>query len=45
LKSNVKTVLKYLDELLDALPEEKIKNFAESKTFEIYKNLFDELKI
>jgi hypothetical protein len=45
LKKNVREVLKYLDQLLDALPEEKIKEFAESKTFDLYKNLFDELKI
>lgn len=45
LKNNVKDVLSYLDQLLDALPEEKIKEFAESKTFEIYKKLFDELEI
>lgn len=45
LKENIKDVLAYLDQLLDALPEEKIKEFAESKIFEKYKNLFDELKI
>ncbi len=45
LKQNVKDVLEYLDQLLDALPEEKIKEFAESKIFDKYKNLFEELKI
>jgi len=45
LKEQVKVVLSYLDQLLDALPEEKIKEFAESKTFEIYRKLFEELNI
>lgn len=45
LKDQVKLVLSYLDQLLDSLPEEKIKEFAESKTFEIYRKLFEELKI
>lgn len=45
LKSNVKNVLSYLDQLLDALPEEKIKEFAESDTFELYRKLFEELNI
>lgn len=45
LKQNIKDVLMYLDQLLDALPEEKIKEFAESKTFEKYKKLFKELNI
>ena len=45
LKEEVKTILSYLDQLLDALPEEKIKEFAESKTFDLYRKLFDELNI
>ncbi|HOV15710.1 MAG TPA: hypothetical protein PK771_15585, partial [Spirochaetota bacterium] len=45
LKEEVKTVLSYLDQLLDALPEEKIKEFAESKTFDLYRKLFEELNI
>ncbi|HOJ64684.1 MAG TPA: hypothetical protein PLE45_09720 [Spirochaetota bacterium] len=45
LKEEVKLVLSYLDQLLDSLPEEKIKEFAESKTFEIYRKLFEELNI
>jgi pilus assembly protein FimV len=45
LKSEVKEVLEYLDHLLDALPEEKIKEFAESKAFETYRKLFEELQI
>jgi bisphosphoglycerate-dependent phosphoglycerate mutase len=45
LKDEVKSVLSYLDKLLDALPDEKIKEFAESEAFESYKKLFDELKI
>jgi len=45
LKSEVKSVLSYLDQLLDSLPEEKIKEFAESKAFETYRKLFEELYI
>ena len=45
LKSDVKNVLSYLDQLLDALPEEKIKEFAESETFDVYRKLFEELNI
>ena len=45
LKKDVKTVLSYLDQLLDALPEEKIKEFAKSKEFDIYIKLFEELNI
>lgn len=45
LKSEVKSVLSYLDQLLDSLPEEKIKEFAESKAFETYRKLFEELNI
>jgi pilus assembly protein FimV len=45
LKDEVKSVLSYLDKLLDALPDEKIKEFAESEAFLKYKKLFDELNI
>lgn len=45
LKEDVKEVLVYLDRLLDALPEDKIKEFAKSEAFEKYKKLFEELKI
>ena len=43
LQSDIKSVLSYLDQLLDALPEEKIKEFAQSEYFGIYKRLFEEL--
>jgi hypothetical protein len=34
--------LVYLDQLLEALPEEKINEFAKSEYFETYKKLFEE---
>ena len=34
-----------MDNLLDALPEEKIQEFARSKHFEVYKKIFEELGI
>lgn len=43
LKSDVKSVLLYLDQLLASLPEEKIEEFAASEYYETYKKLFDEL--
>ena len=43
LKRDVTSVLSYLDQLLEALPEEKIREFAQSEYFETYKRLFDEL--
>lgn len=43
LKSEIKEVLNYIDNLLDALPEEKIKEFANSKYFSLYKKLLKEL--
>jgi hypothetical protein len=42
-KSDVKSVLSYLDQLLEALPEDKIKQFAQSEYFGVYKRLFEEL--
>lgn len=45
LKTNVKSILTYLDKLLAALPESKIKEFAESDAFEMYKKLFEDLDI
>ena len=38
-------VLSSVDQLLEALPDEKIQEFARSPYFEIYKNLFEELEI
>jgi len=43
LRNEIANVLKYMDNLLDALPDEKIKEFAESEHFEVYKKLFEEL--
>jgi len=43
LKGEIKSVLLYLDKLLDSLPEEKIEEFAKSKYFDTYKKLFEEL--
>jgi hypothetical protein len=41
----VKTLLAYLDRLLEALPEEKIDEFGRSDYFELYKKVFKTLKI
>jgi hypothetical protein len=43
LKSEIRSVLSYLDKLLDSLPEEKIEEFARSEYFDTYKRLFEEL--
>ncbi|MCL2067209.1 MAG: hypothetical protein FWG99_07055 [Treponema sp.] len=43
LKSELRTVLSYMDQLLESLPEEKIEEFAKSKYFDSYKKLFKEL--
>ena len=43
LKSEVKSVLLYMDQLLENLPEEKIVEFAKSDHFATYKKLFNEL--
>jgi pilus assembly protein FimV len=43
LKEEIGTVLKYLDNLLEALPEDKIKEFAGSDYFVMYKKLFEDL--
>jgi len=43
LKEEVKTVLKYMDQPLEDLPEEKIREFARSEHFEVYRRLFEEL--
>ncbi|MDR2865126.1 MAG: hypothetical protein LBV68_05920 [Spirochaetaceae bacterium] len=42
-KNEIKTLLVYLDELLESLPEEKIREFAASEKFETYKKIFKEL--
>lgn len=43
LKAEVKTVLAYMDQLLESLPEDKIEEFAKSEYFDTYKKLFEEL--
>jgi hypothetical protein len=40
---DIKTILAYMDTLLENLPEEKITEFANSAYFETYKNLFMKL--
>ena len=45
LKNEIKSVLSYMDQLLESLPEEKIEEFARSEHFEVYKKLFEELGI
>ncbi|MDR0785012.1 MAG: hypothetical protein LBE74_03910 [Treponema sp.] len=45
IKDELKTVLSYMDQLLESLPEEKIEEFAASKYFDTYKKLFTELGI
>ncbi|MDR1948894.1 MAG: hypothetical protein LBQ38_05855 [Spirochaetaceae bacterium] len=42
-KQELKTVLSYMDQLLESLPEEKIEEFAKSEYFDSYKKLFEEL--
>jgi hypothetical protein len=43
IKNELKTVLSYMDQLLESLPEEKIEEFAKSEYFDTYKKLFKEL--
>ena len=43
LKSEIKSVLLYMDQLLENLPEDKLIEFAHSDEFETYKKLFSEL--
>ncbi len=45
LKDEIKSVLSYMDQLLESLPEEKIEEFARSEHFEVYRKLFEELGI
>ncbi|GHV54701.1 hypothetical protein AGMMS49579_15820 [Spirochaetia bacterium] len=44
-KQELKTVLSYMDRLLESLPEDKIEEFAKSEYFDTYKKLFKELGI
>jgi hypothetical protein len=43
LKGELKSVLAYMDHLLESLPEEKIEAFAKSEYFDTYKKIFKEL--
>ncbi|MCR5724599.1 MAG: hypothetical protein K6G80_05885 [Treponema sp.] len=43
LRQEIKSVLSYMDQLLENLPEDKIAEFAQSDQFETYKKLFKEL--
>ncbi|MDR2618764.1 MAG: hypothetical protein LBC62_07830 [Treponema sp.] len=43
LKQELRTVLSYMDHLLESLPDEKIEEFARSDYFDTYKKLFKEL--
>jgi hypothetical protein len=42
-KDELRSVLSYMDQLLESLPEDKIEEFARSKQFDAYKKLFTEL--
>lgn len=43
LKQEIRSVLSYMDHLLEALPDDKIEEFAKSEHFDVYKRLFEEL--
>ena len=43
LKQELKTVLSYMDQLLESLPDDKIEEFARSEYYDTYKKLFKEL--
>ena len=44
-KEALKKVLKYLDKLLESLPEDKVREFASSEYYDLYVRLFDKLNI
>ena len=44
-REEVRSVLAYLDQLLDALPPDKVREFAQSKHFTTYKKLFREFDL
>ncbi len=44
-KEDIKRLLKYLDELLESLPEKSINKFANSDYYELYKKVFKDLDI
>ena len=43
IKNELKTVLSYMDQLLESLPDDKIEEFARSEYYDTYKKLFKEL--
>ena len=43
--NDITVILKYLDNLLGELPEEKIKEFSKSKYFSLYKEVFEKLNL
>ena len=43
LKRELRSILSYMDQLLESLPEDKIEEFAKSQYFDSYKKLFKEL--
>ena len=45
LRDEIKDVLKYMDQLLFSLPEEKVEEFRRSEHFEVYKKIFEDLGI
>jgi hypothetical protein len=45
LRRDIASVLAYMDELLESLPEAKIAEFAQSEQFTLYKRVFKELGI
>jgi hypothetical protein len=45
IQDDIKSVLVYMDQLLENLPEVKIEEFAKSEHFDTYKKLFNELGI
>ena len=45
LRGEIRDVLKYMDQLLSSLPEEKVEEFRRSEHFEVYKKIFEELEI
>ncbi len=44
-KEELRTVLKYLDNLLEELPEDKIKEFAKSEYYDLYVKILDKLGV
>ena len=44
-KEALRKVLKYLDKLLESLPEDKVREFASSEYYDLYVRLFDKLNI